>query len=70
MKREELELKCPNCYNSIYKKQIVCVECGLQLRKGVGGRMGLFQSLVFLAKWGSVILIIGFLCYLIIAQFI
>ncbi len=36
MKGEDLELKCPNCYNPIYKEQIVCVECGLQLQKRAG----------------------------------
>lgn len=38
--------KCPNCYNRVYKRQIICTKCGLQLRKGVGDPKSFFQVLV------------------------
>jgi len=40
------DYKCPNCYNRVYKGQIVCAKCGLQLRKGVGDPKRFFQVIV------------------------
>jgi ribosomal protein S27E len=63
MKGEEIDLKCPNCYNPVYKEEIVCVECGLQLLKGVGKRKTLIQQINFWIKWILIIMLISIMCY-------
>jgi len=35
-KNKEKTYICPNCYSAVYKRQINCTKCGLQLKKGVG----------------------------------
>ena len=52
---KEIKRKCPNCYNPIYKKQMVCTKCGLELRRPVGEPRNFFQLLIKL--FGIMILV-------------
>ena len=63
MKGEDLELKCPNCYNPIYKEQIVCVECGLQLQKRAGEKKSLISQIFTAIKWILIITVLIIICY-------
>ena len=48
---EEIKRKCPNCYNPIYKKQMVCAKCGLELRRPFGERSSIFRVLRKLPRY-------------------
>ena len=56
---------CPNCYSSVYKKQINCTKCGMQLRKPVGERKNLFQTLYLVLKIVGLIMIVVILFFFI-----
>lgn len=53
--------KCPNCYNRVYKEQIICTNCGLQLRKGVD--KSLLQAVIHYGLYIGV----GFIVFVVIA---
>lgn len=60
--------KCPNCYNRVYKGQIICIKCGLQLRKGVGDPKSFFQVLVrFMMYIGLGVLIFAIIVWIVMS---
>ena len=60
--------KCPNCYNRVYKGQINCTNCGLQLRDGVG--KSFFRAVIHYGLYIGVGLVIFLVIYLIVTALI